>query len=144
MDQGTKFLIDECLSRELVALLEQEYGVFATRPPWMGEPPKAESWQDDDITRAIEAKNYVFVTNNRRHFVNKHYPELLTIHNGLVIFLKRTDIDGDLFMMRTVMDFLKDFNDAVNKLIEVDSSGNISIYDWPNEAMPNPWSDPTR
>lgn len=75
MDQGTKFLVDECLSPELTDIIRHEFGMLAVHVPWLGKPPQGtKSWQDPDIVDRIAEHDYVFVTNNRRDFVNKYYP----------------------------------------------------------------------
>ena len=142
MDQNTKFKVDECV---LVPLIREQFGMFATRVPWLGTPPPGhDSWQDEDITDKIREGDYVFVTNNRRDFVNKHYPERLDIHNGLIVLLERSDLAGDIFMMREVMDFLKYHDDIINNLLEVTADGSIKVYDWPDCTLQNPWGDPAR
>ena len=45
-------------------------------------------------------------------------------------------------MFRAAMDVIAGMADTVNKLMEVDSSLNVSVADWPNSDNADPWSDP--
>jgi hypothetical protein len=143
--QHATFLIDECLSPELTDIVKRDFGMFAIHVPWIGKPPHdTKSWQDPDIVDEIANHDYVFVTNNRRDFVGKYYPQRLAIHNGLVIIIQKSDLDGEKFMFRAAMDVIVTLEDTVNKLIEVDLEGHVTVEDWPNQELPNPWADPSK
>ena len=144
-DQATRFLIDECLSPELADIAKREYGVQAFHVPWLGKPPGGKkSWQDPDIVDAVAVNDFVLVTNNRRDFVRKYYPERLTIHNGLVVILRKADLEAEKSMFRAAMVTVMGMEDIVNKLIEVDLDGSVTVDDWPDMSLPNPWTDPRK
>ena len=144
MDKSIKFLIDECLSSDLVGILKDEYGFLdSTHVTWIGKPPPGyKSWKDHSLVEEISSRDVVFVTNNRRDFVEKYYPSAINIHNGLVIILDIIDIDHEINIFRIVMNRIIQLDDIVNKLVEVDRMGQIKIVDWPNHDSPKPWADP--
>ena len=144
MDGSTKFLIDECLSPELAQIAKNEFGLYAVHVPWLGTPPHGHgSWKDPDIVEKISATDFVLVTNNRRDFVGKYYRDGgLNVHNGLVIILQKSDLEGEARLFRLVMKFIMSMESTVNKLIEIDAAGQIRVADWPNHELATPWADP--
>jgi hypothetical protein len=145
MDLATRFLIDECLSPDLAEIVKREYGMQAIHVPWLGRPPRGKkSWQDPDVVDEVAINDFVLVTNNRRDFVQRYYPAKLTIHNGLVIVIQKSDLDSEKAMFRAAMDVIMQMDDIVNKLIEVDPEANVTVTGWPNPSLSNPWTDPRK
>jgi predicted nuclease of predicted toxin-antitoxin system len=144
MDGNTKILIDECLSPELVKIAETEFGCFSTFVPWLGTPPRGKvAWEDPDIVKKALSDDYVLVTNNRRDFVVKYYPASgASVHSGLIVIIEKTNLDAEFTLFRAVMDYIKTMGDTINKLVEIDVSGNISVAEWPNFDLAEPWQDP--
>lgn len=145
MDATSKVLIDECLTPELVLIARQEFRLAATYVPWLGTPPRGTaSWQDPDIVERIRTEDWMFVTNNRRDFVNKYYERAdVELHSGLIVILEKIDRRTEHRLFRAVMDHIAGMSDTVNKLVEIDGLGNIRVAEWPDtNNVANPWADP--
>lgn len=109
-----RFLIDECLSGELVATAKAR-GYEADYVPHLGKG----GWQDWNLVPFAVENDYIIVTLNRRDFLKQH--SRLQIHPGLIILLppqhmNRRETQVDLFKSAlSKMAELKD--DLVNKLL---------------------------
>jgi len=145
MDAHTPFLVDECLSTELARVIKDEYGFQQVQHvTWIGKPPaRQKSWKDYSLVNRISTDDLVFVTNNRKDFVKRFYPQGLDIHNGLIIIIEVDDLDHEVKLFRAVLDEIVKLPDLVNKLVEVNREGVITISDWPDHSTPSPWADPT-
>jgi predicted nuclease of predicted toxin-antitoxin system len=119
-----RFLIDECLSVQLVAVakardLEADFG------PYIGKA----GWQDWNLTRFALENDYIFVTNNRRDFLKAYAAQL--IHNGLIVIVPNIDREGQKRLFGAVLDYLADLNETpINTLIEVLDDGSIHQRSW--------------
>jgi predicted nuclease of predicted toxin-antitoxin system len=126
-----KFLIDECLSPELVALARKHGHGQSTHVTWLG----LRSRQDWSIVRRAIDDSYVLVTNNTTDFTFLLGRE--SLHAGLVCLnvapgLMSLGVQKLLFAL--VLDRLGDV-EPINEFIEVtlsrDRSVRIQRYDFP-------------
>jgi predicted nuclease of predicted toxin-antitoxin system len=127
-----KFLIDECLSPELVALAHKHGHVESMHVTWLG----LRSRKDWSIVRRAVDDGYVLVTNNTTDFTSLVGRE--SLHAGLVCLnvapgLMTLDVQKRLFAL--ALDRLGD-TEPINEIIEVtlneDQSVAIERYDLPS------------
>jgi predicted nuclease of predicted toxin-antitoxin system len=119
-----KFFIDECLTAALVAIAK-ERELFAVFGPHAGKA----GWQDWTIAKYAYENDLIVVTNNRRDFL-KEYSKF-ELHPGLVIIIPRGNRQDQIEWFTTVLDALDEMAEApVNKLVEVDREGKVSIRNW--------------
>ncbi len=127
-----KFLVDECLSPELVAIARQRGHGESTHVTWLG----LRSRKDWSIVRRAVRDGYVLVTNNATDFTPLIGREEL--HAGLVCLnvapgLMSLDVQKRLFIL--ALDRLGD-TEPINELLEVtfmeDRSVRIDRYDLPS------------
>lgn len=122
-----RFLIDECLSGELVAAAKAR-GYDAAYVPHLGKA----GWQDWNLVPFAVDNDYIIVTLNRRDFLRLHAG--LELHPGLVILIaqapdNRGPHQAELFAK--ALDAYAAMNtDLVNKVMEVHADGNVHIRDW--------------
>jgi predicted nuclease of predicted toxin-antitoxin system len=118
-----KFLVDECLSPDLVALARKRGHVESTHVTWLG----LRSRTDWFIVRRAIDDGYVLVTNNMADFAS-----LLSrqrVHAGLVCLnvapgLMSLDVQKRLFAL--ALDRLGD-NEPINELLEITLTANRSV-----------------
>jgi predicted nuclease of predicted toxin-antitoxin system len=124
-----KFLIDECLSSELVALAHERGHGESTHVAWLG----LRSRKDWSIVRRAVEDGYVLVTNNTIDFTSLLGEE--SVHAGLVCLnaapgLMSLDVQRRLFAL--VLDHLGDI-EPINELLEItlleDRSVRVERYD---------------
>jgi predicted nuclease of predicted toxin-antitoxin system len=126
------FLIDECLSLDLVALANAR-GHHATHVVFRGR----EGTADADLMPLVWSESFVLVTNNRRDFL-KIYAEQ-EVHPGLVII-----VPGGITSRRQVqlfdlvLDVVEPMADLVNKAVEVELDGTVTVLDWSTDRSGRP------
>jgi len=119
------FLIDECLSPDLVAYAEGVRKIRAVHVLYRG----LEGKEDWDLIPYIIQNDYTFVTCNGEDFLRLYAQE--DIHPGLVIILP-----GDLTAKEQVqffglvLDRIERFEDLINKVVTIDRDKKINILDW--------------
>jgi predicted nuclease of predicted toxin-antitoxin system len=127
-----KFLIDECLSPELVRLAHERAHGESTYVTWLG----LRSRKDWTIVRRAVDDGYVLVTNNATDFTPLLSRE--SVHAGLVCLnvapgLMSLNVQKRLFAL--ALDRLGDV-EPINELLEVtlqkDRSVRIERYDLPS------------
>ena len=119
-----KFFIDECLTAALVAVAK-ERELFAVFGPHAGKA----GWQDWTIAKYAYENDLIVVTNNRRDFL-KEYAKF-ELHPGLVVIIPRGNRTDQIEWFIAVLDRLAMMKEApVNKLVEVDREGRVTIRDW--------------
>ena len=127
-----KFLIDECLSPELVALAHERGHGESTHVTWLG----LRSCKDWSIVRRAIDDGYVLVTNNTTDFTSLLGREKL--HAGLVCLnvapgLMSLDVQKRLFGL--ALDRLGDI-EPINEMLEVtlmeDRLVRVERYDLPS------------
>ena len=126
-----KFLIDECLSPELVGEARAHGSVESTHVTWLG----LRSRQDWSIVRRAVDHGFVLVTNNTADFTTLLGHE--DIHPGLVCLnvapgLMSLEIQKRLFAL--ALDRLTDepVNDVLEITLRADRSIRIDRYDLPS------------
>jgi predicted nuclease of predicted toxin-antitoxin system len=126
-----KFLVDECLSPDLVAMARARRHGESAHVTWIG----LRSRKDWVIVRRAIADGYVLVTNNTTDFVALLRRE--KVHAGLVCInvahgLMSLDIQKRLFAL--ALDRLAD-REPINELLEITLNENRSVqverYDFP-------------
>ena len=126
-----KFLVDECLSPDLVAIARARGHGESTHVTWLG----LRSRKDWSIVRRAISDGYVLVTNNTTDFMSLHRRE--KVHAGLVCLnvvhgLMSLDVQKRLFAL--ALDRLGD-SEPINELLEIalmeDRSVRIEHYDLP-------------
>lgn len=126
-----KFLIDECLSPELVRLAHERGHEESTHVTWRG----LRSRRDWSIVRHAIDAGYVLVTNNTLDFTSLVSRE--SVHLGLICLevapgLMNLDVQRQLFML--ALDRLDD-TEPINEVLHItllkDRSVRIDRYDFP-------------
>lgn len=122
-----RFLIDECLSGDLVAQAKA-HGYEADYVPHIGKG----GWQDWNLVPFAVENDYIVVTLNRRDFLKQH--SNLDIHPGLVILMPQPPNDrrlqqADLFE-KALSAFASRNDDLVNTIMEVLHDGSVHIRRW--------------
>lgn len=121
----TKFLLDECISTELVKVAK-DHNYFALH---VGQSKKLQACDDWDLIKEIVANDYIFVTNNARDFIPLY--QKLNIHNGLVIFVPNARRDVQARLFKIALEQLEKEGDFINKLVHVYFDGKVTIQDLP-------------
>lgn len=119
-----KFLIDECLSPQLAGVA-REQNCLGMHVNWY----KRSGYPDHAHAAFAIGEGSIFVTNNGADY--KPIYKALDIHPGLVVILPvvRGPIQADLF--EKVVRRLLEMPDTINKLVEIDEAGNITISEFP-------------
>ncbi len=124
-----RFLIDECLSVDLVSVAGQA-GHEAQHVARVGRA----GWKDWNVVRYASDGDFILVTNNASDFRRLYTTEPL--HAGLVILIPvvARELQRKLFL--AALDELAVTGDPVNRVLEVDLNGDeisLMLYDWPPE-----------
>jgi predicted nuclease of predicted toxin-antitoxin system len=120
-----RFLVDECLSVDLVSVAGQA-GHEAQHVARVGKA----GWKDWNVVRCASAGDFVLVTNNASDF--RRLYAAAPLHAGLVILIPVVgrELQGKLF--RAALDELAVTGDPVNRVLEVDLDGeeiSLTLYD---------------
>ena len=119
------FLIDECLSLDLVAHA-QARGLHATHVIFRGLQGKP----DHDLVASALREDFVLVTNNRKDFLRLYARE--EIHCGLVIIVPGGIVsEVQVRLFGAALDALAAEADLVNRVVEVELDGRVTITTWP-------------
>ena len=122
-----RFLIDECLSGELIAAAKA-LGHEADYVPHIGKG----GWQDWNLVSFAITNDYIVVTLNRRDFV-KQYARL-EVHPGLVIVIAQAPTnkapDQVALFAKALEAFAAMNDDLVNKVMEVLQDGSVHTRQW--------------
>jgi predicted nuclease of predicted toxin-antitoxin system len=120
-----RFLIDECISLELVRVAG-EAGYEAQHVVRIGKA----SWQDWNIAAHAYDGSFVLVTNNGSDF--KRLYAVQSIHPGLVIILPNVGLPSQIRLFRRALDELSVVGEPINRVLEVDFEGDditVNLYD---------------
>ena len=121
------FLIDECLTTELVAEAKAR-GLQATHVHFLGKGGA----RDHTLRDLAIARNFVFVTNNRIDFLKLYIS--CEMHCGLIIFAHQVNLMTQKILFNNVLDMIGIWmENPVSKLIEIELSGNMHIREWSRE-----------
>lgn len=118
------FLIDECLTPILAGRAHRR-GHDAAHVNWRG----LDGRRDQAIAAHAMAENCIFVTNNGADF--RPIYRAFDIHPGLVVILPAVTKRAQRRLFDKVIEALEREPDTINKLIEVDVEGVVTIRDYP-------------
>jgi predicted nuclease of predicted toxin-antitoxin system len=122
-----KFLIDECLSIDLVSVASQA-GHEAQHVAHVGKA----GWKDWNVAAHAAEGDFVLVTNNASDFRRLYAAQ--TLHAGLVIIIPNVNRMVQQQLFRGALDELAKFGEPVNRVLEVDIEGDdvtFKLYDLP-------------
>ena len=116
-----RFLIDECLTPQLVAVA-REAGHEARHIVHIGRA----GWNDWGAARYAIAEDLVLVTNNAADYRRLYAAEPL--HPGLVILIPNVRRPLQRRLFRGALDQLAIIGEPVNQVLEVDFAGGEVVY----------------
>lgn len=122
-----RFLIDECLSIDLV-LIANQAGHEARHVARLGKA----GWKDWNVVRHAAEGDFVLVTNNASDFRRLYATQPL--HAGLVVIVPSVNRDEQQRLFLGALDELARFGEPVNRVLEVDIEGadvTFKLYDLP-------------
>jgi len=122
-----RFLIDECLSVDLVSVAGQA-GYQAEHVAHVGKA----GWKDWNVVRYASDGDFVAVTNNASDYRQLYSPTPL--HAGLVIIVPNVDRRTQRRLFRSALDKLATIGEPINRVLEVDLEGDevtFRLYDLP-------------
>ena len=125
-----KFLIDECLSIDLVSIANHA-GHEAQHVARVGKA----GWKDWNVVRHAREGDFVLVTNNASDFRRLYATQPL--HPGLVILIPNVRRDMQKRLFRGALEELARLGEPINRVLEVDIDGEdviFSIYDLPPQG----------
>ena len=125
-----RFLIDECLSIDLVSIANQA-GHDAQHIARVGKA----GWKDWNVVRHAREGDFVLVTNNASDFRRLYATEPL--HAGLVILIPNVNRGLQQTLFRGVLDELARLGEPINRVLEVDIDGEdvtFSVYALPSHG----------
>lgn len=122
-----RFLIDECLSIDLVSVAGQA-GHEARHVAHVGKA----GWKDWNVAAYASEGDLVLVTNNASDFRRLYASQAL--HAGLVIIIPNVNRAVQQQLFRSALDELARFGEPINRVLEVDIEGDdvtFKLYDLP-------------
>jgi predicted nuclease of predicted toxin-antitoxin system len=119
------FLIDECLSPDLVAVANSR-GHHATHVVHRG----LQGTKDHGLMPTIFNEGFVFVTNNGRDFLKLYASQ--EIHPGLIIIVPGGIPPAvQVALFTCTLDVMETLEDIVNKVVEVFLDGTVKVRAYP-------------
>src|SRR3978361_1632789 len=122
-----KFLIDECLSLDLVTAAN-DVGYEAQHVVRIGKA----GWMDWNVTAYASEGDFILVTNNASDFRELYVGQ--SLHAGLIILIPSALRAHQQALFLEALHALKTLGEPINKLIEVDLESDevsLCIYDFP-------------
>jgi predicted nuclease of predicted toxin-antitoxin system len=122
-----RFLIDECLSIDLVSVATQT-GHEAQHVAHVGKA----GWKDWNVVRHAAEGDFVLVTNNAGDFRRLYGTQAL--HAGLVIIIPSVNRMVQQQLFRGALDELARVGEPINRVLEVDIDGDdvtFNLYELP-------------
>ena len=122
-----RFLIDECLSIDLIAVASQA----GHEAQHVGHVGKA-GWKDWNVLRHAAEGDFVLVTNNASDF--RRLYETQALHAGLVIIIPSVNRAVQQQLFRGALDELARHGEPINRVLEVDIDGDdvtFNLYELP-------------
>lgn len=78
----------------------------------------------------IQSEGLILVTSNRKDFLSLYRHE--TLHPGLVIIVPGNLLETEqVAYFEAALDVASEAGDLVNKLLEVQADGSVTVTDWP-------------
>ena len=118
-----RFLIDECLTIDLVTIAGQA-GHEAQHVAHLGKA----GWKDWNVARYAAEGDLVLVTNNASDFRKLYSTQPL--HAGLVIIIPSVNRVEQQRLFRGALDELSRFVELINRVLEVDIEGDEMMFDF--------------
>ena len=118
-----RFLIDECLTTDLVAIAGQA-GHEAQHVAHVGKA----GWKDWNVARYAAEGDLVLVTNNASDFRKLYSTQPL--HAGLVIIIPSVNRVEQQRLFQGALDELSRFGELINRVLEVDIEGDEMMFDF--------------
>ena len=109
-----KFLIDECLSIDLVSTVSQA------------------GWKDWNVARHAAEGDFVLVTNNASDFRRLYARR--SLHAGLLIIIPNVNRVEQQRLFLGALDELATMGELINRVLEIDIDGDdvtFTLYDLP-------------
>ena len=125
-----RFLIDECLTIDLVSIAGQA-GHEAQHVSHVGKA----GWKEWNVVRYAAEGDFVLVTNNASDFRKLYATQPL--HAGLVIIIPSVNRVEQQRLFHGALDELYRFGDLINRVLEVDIKGDemtFDFYEFPRES----------
>ena len=122
-----RFLFDECLSPDLVGVANSA-GFDASHVNYFGR----RGTSDRLLARLAVARDTVFATNNARDF-KRIYADI-DLHPGLNVILPSVRPDEQGRLLTLILTAIRGLPDCLNKLMEIDRDGVITISDLSRDA----------
>ena len=122
-----RFLIDECLSVDLVAVAG-ESGHEAQHVARVGRA----GWKDWNVIRYASEGDFILVTNNASDFRQLYTAQ--SLHAGLVILIPAVSRAMQQRLFKAAIDELAVIGEPINRVLEVDLDGDevtLTLYDLP-------------
>ena len=122
-----RFLIDECLTVDLVAVAS-EGGHDAQHVAHIGKA----GWKDWNVARHASESDLVLVTNNASDFRRLYARALL--HAGLIIIVPNVDRAAQRRLFRAALAVLEGPDELINRVLEIGIEGEdltLDFYDLP-------------
>jgi predicted nuclease of predicted toxin-antitoxin system len=123
-----RFLIDECLSVDLVTVAGQS-GHEAQHVAHIGRA----GWKDWNVVRYAREGDFIFVTNNASDFRQLYTGQPL--HAGLIILIPVVNRTVQQRLFKAALDELAVIGEPVNRVLEIDLDGVeviLTLYDLPS------------
>lgn len=119
------FLVDECLSLELVALA-QARGFHATHVVFRN----LQGTSDRTLVEVAARESFALVINNRRDFLRLYAEQ--EIHAGLVVLVPGGLVSEDqMRLFDLALDAIEAAGEIINQVVEVEPDGRVKIRPWP-------------
>jgi predicted nuclease of predicted toxin-antitoxin system len=125
-----RFLIDECLTIDLIATVN-ESGYDSQHIAHVGKA----GWKDWNVTRYASNGGFVLVTNNASDFRRLYATQ--PIHAGLIIIIPRVNRAIQQQLFHGALEQLATMSEPINFVLEVDIDGEdmtFDIYDLPADG----------
>ncbi|HUB16059.1 MAG TPA: DUF5615 family PIN-like protein [Acetobacteraceae bacterium] len=122
-----RFLIDECLTIDLVSVAQQA-GHEAQHVAHVGKA----GWKDWNVARHAAEGDFVMVTNNASDFRRLYATQ--SLHAGLVIIIPSVNRVQQQQLFRGALDELVQIGEPINRVMEVDIEGDeatFRVYEFP-------------
>jgi predicted nuclease of predicted toxin-antitoxin system len=122
-----KFLIDECLSIDLVSTANQA-GHEAQHIARVGKA----GWKDWNVARHAADGDFVLVTNNASDFRRLYARH--SLHAGLLIIIPNVNRIEQQRLFLGALDELATVGELINQVLEIDIDGDdvtFTLYDLP-------------